>query len=239
MDRQITDQEGSKNASIIKNNIVARRYGRTNGAKIILDSIGINIINNIIFTSLSIPNYNRTGLNLKNNYQNNIFITDRNPVFDSTSGNDKANYSYNICIHKNAINWKDNNIDALNSYWLKDDTVYSLFYDNYSISNWKKETFQSIKEKCFGHILEHITDKGNPDPQYNDRDGSRNDLGPEGGPWYNPDAATTTLPIVLSSEVTPSRINKGQDTKVKISFRGTTTVSQYVASVHLNHHVTS
>ena len=38
---------------------------------------------------------------------------------------------------------------------------------------------------------------GPPDPQYNDRDGSRNDIGMFGGHNFIPDGRTTNKPIVL------------------------------------------
>ena len=44
-------------------------------------------------------------------------------------------------------------------------------------------------------------DKGPPDPQYNDRDGSRNDIGMFGGHNFIPDGRTTNKPIVLSLEM--------------------------------------
>ena len=46
-------------------------------------------------------------------------------------------------------------------------------------------------------------DKGPPDPQYNDRDGSRNDIGMFGGHNFIPDGKTTNKPIVLGLDVAP------------------------------------
>ena len=44
-------------------------------------------------------------------------------------------------------------------------------------------------------------DKGPSDPQYNDRDGSRNDIGMFGGHNFIPDGRTTNKPIVLGLDV--------------------------------------
>ena len=52
-------------------------------------------------------------------------------------------------------------------------------------------------------------DKGPPDPQYNDRDGSRNDIGMFGGHNYIPDGKTTNKPIVLGLDVAPIAVPTG------------------------------
>ena len=52
-------------------------------------------------------------------------------------------------------------------------------------------------------------DKGPPDPQYNDRDGSRNDIGMFGGHNFIPDGLTTDKPIVLGLDVAPIAVPTG------------------------------
>ena len=52
-------------------------------------------------------------------------------------------------------------------------------------------------------------DKGPPDPQYNDRDGSRNDIGMFGGHNFIPDGRTTNKPIVLDLDVAPIAVPVG------------------------------
>ena len=52
-------------------------------------------------------------------------------------------------------------------------------------------------------------DKGPPDPQYNDRDGSRNDIGMFGGHNFIPDGRTTNKPIVLGLDIAPIAVPKG------------------------------
>ena len=51
--------------------------------------------------------------------------------------------------------------------------------------------------------------KGPPDPQYNDRDGSRNDIGMFGGHNFIPDGKTTDKPIVLGLDVAPIAVPVG------------------------------
>ena len=52
-------------------------------------------------------------------------------------------------------------------------------------------------------------DKGPPDPQHNDRDGSRNDIGMFGGHNFIPDGRTTDKPIVLGLDVAPIAVPVG------------------------------
>jgi hypothetical protein len=52
-------------------------------------------------------------------------------------------------------------------------------------------------------------DAGPPDPQYNDRDGSRNDIGMFGGHNFIPDGRTTDKPIVLGLDVAPIAVPTG------------------------------
>ena len=52
-------------------------------------------------------------------------------------------------------------------------------------------------------------DAGPPDRQYNDRDGSRNDIGMFGGHNFIPDGRTTNKPIVLGLDVAPIAVPVG------------------------------
>jgi hypothetical protein len=60
-------------------------------------------------------------------------------------------------------------------------------------------------------------DAGTPDPLYKDRDGSRNDIGPSGGVYFDPDGWTTDKPVVVSFDLSPERVLEGVDTEVVIS----------------------
>jgi hypothetical protein len=64
-------------------------------------------------------------------------------------------------------------------------------------------------------------DKGPPDPQYNDRDGSRNDIGMFGGHNFIPDGRTTNKPIVLGLDVAP----------IAVPTEGTVTIESTGATV--------
>ena len=54
-----------------------------------------------------------------------------------------------------------------------------------------------------------LINSGSPLPQYNDRDGSRNDIGMFGGHNYIPDGRTTNKPIVLGLDVAPIAVPVG------------------------------
>ena len=62
-----------------------------------------------------------------------------------------------------------------------------------------------------------LIDAGHADPIYNDLDGTRNDIGPWGGPWYDPEGWTTDKPVVISFDMGPQRLQEGVDTEVTIS----------------------
>ena len=52
--------------------------------------------------------------------------------------------------------------------------------------------------------------KGPADAIYNNFDGSRNDQGAYGGHSYDPNGRTTTKPVVLSGDVSPLYVKRGQ-----------------------------
>ena len=58
---------------------------------------------------------------------------------------------------------------------------------------------------------------GTPDPRYNDRDASRNDIGPSGGAWFDPDGWTTTKPVVLSFDISSDIVLEGEQTTIDLS----------------------
>ena len=55
-----------------------------------------------------------------------------------------------------------------------------------------------------------LINAGSPLPQYNDRDGSRNDIGMFGGHNFIPDGRTTNKPIVLGLDVAPIAVPIGR-----------------------------
>ena len=57
---------------------------------------------------------------------------------------------------------------------------------------------------------------GPPDAIYNDRDGTRNDIGFTGGPLYNPGNYTNDLPIAFWLNTTPRKLIKGLQSTIRV-----------------------
>ncbi len=62
-------------------------------------------------------------------------------------------------------------------------------------------------------------DLGPPEPRFNDHDGSRNDIGKNGGHAYDSNGTTASRPIILSAELAPLTIQQGVTGTVKIKTR--------------------
>lgn len=58
---------------------------------------------------------------------------------------------------------------------------------------------------------------GTADARYNDRDGSRNDIGPSGGAWFDPDGWTTENPVVISFDLSPDQVLEGVEPEIILS----------------------
>ena len=59
-------------------------------------------------------------------------------------------------------------------------------------------------------------DAGSEDARYNDRDGSRNDIGASGGSWFDPEGWTTENPVVISFDLSAEQILQGGNQSVEI-----------------------
>jgi hypothetical protein len=68
-------------------------------------------------------------------------------------------------------------------------------------------------------------DAGNPDPRFNDIDGTRNDMGIYGGPFYDPDGRSGSKPVVLKAELDNTQFVKGDLSSVKLKAAGAATGS--------------
>ena len=60
-------------------------------------------------------------------------------------------------------------------------------------------------------------DAGIEDPIFNDLDDTRNDIGPGGGCWFDPDGWTTENPVVISYDLGPEQVLEGADPEVILS----------------------
>ncbi|MDB4446656.1 hypothetical protein OAG21_04615 [Akkermansiaceae bacterium] len=61
-----------------------------------------------------------------------------------------------------------------------------------------------------------LIDAGTQDPRYHDRDGTRNNIGPSGGSWYDPQGWTTEKPVVISFDLLPDQVLEGVNDSVTI-----------------------
>jgi hypothetical protein len=66
---------------------------------------------------------------------------------------------------------------------------------------------------------------GDPDPRYNDIDGTRNDIGIYGGPFYDPDGRAGVKPVVLNAELDNTQFVRGELSTVKLKATGAATGS--------------
>ena len=62
-------------------------------------------------------------------------------------------------------------------------------------------------------------DLGPPEPRFNDHDGSRNDIGKNGGHAYDSNGTTASRPVILSAQLAPMTIQQGVIGTVKIKTR--------------------
>ena len=62
---------------------------------------------------------------------------------------------------------------------------------------------------------------GPPDAIYNDRDGTRNDIGYTGGPLYNPANYVTDLPLAFWLDATPRKVLKGVNNTIRVDAAAT------------------
>ena len=82
--------------------------------------------------------------------------------------------------------------------------------DNLSELNASANVFVSISQEDFTpHPSSALINAGPPDAKYNDRDGTRNDIGMFGGHNYIPNGKTTDKPIVIGLDVAPTFVPTG------------------------------
>ena len=62
-----------------------------------------------------------------------------------------------------------------------------------------------------------LLDGGPPEAIYNDRDGTRNDIGYTGGPYWNPANYTNSSPMVFFLTGSPQTVFKGAQTNIQVN----------------------
>lgn len=64
---------------------------------------------------------------------------------------------------------------------------------------------------------------GDPDPRFNDIDGTRNDMGIYGGPFYDPEGRTGSKPVVMQMELDQTQFLRGDYSTLKLKAVGSAT----------------
>jgi hypothetical protein len=64
---------------------------------------------------------------------------------------------------------------------------------------------------------------GDPDPRFNDVDGTRNDMGIYGGPFYDPEGRTGSKPVVMQMELDQTQFLRGDYSTLKLKAVGSAT----------------
>ena len=64
---------------------------------------------------------------------------------------------------------------------------------------------------------------GDPDPRFNDIDGTRNDMGIYGGPFYDPEGRTGSKPVVMQMEMDQTQFLRGDYSTLKLKAVGSAT----------------
>jgi hypothetical protein len=96
----------------------------------------------------------------------------------------------------------NNNVWNINNLTRGSGSLSNSIFSDPKFVNWENGNYQlQSNSPCI--------DAGPPDPQYNDRDGSRNDIGMFGGHNFIPDGRTTNKPIVLGLDVAPIAVPTG------------------------------
>jgi hypothetical protein len=64
-----------------------------------------------------------------------------------------------------------------------------------------------------------LINAGSPDPEFKDHDGTRQDIGIKGGHHFDTNGTTSSIPVVLSGNLSPIRIQKGVTGTVNLNSR--------------------
>lgn len=64
-----------------------------------------------------------------------------------------------------------------------------------------------------------LKDKGSSEPEFKDHDGTRQDIGIKGGHHFDANGTTSSIPVVLSGNLSPIRIQKGVTGTVNLNSR--------------------
>ena len=72
-------------------------------------------------------------------------------------------------------------------------------------------------------VISPARNAGDPNPRFNDIDGTRNDMGIYGGPFYDPEGRTGSKPVVMQMELDQTQFLKGDYSTLKLKAVGSAT----------------
>jgi hypothetical protein len=212
------DLNGSSTIATVLNNLI-RRMGKEHNNDLIEKCIGIRvdsgskaeIVNNLIYdcrdSRTGGTNINcGMGIFVKIDTGTTIMGNIIKDCYDNTTNKTSGN---SMVYAPNSVNLSYNNLHGSNQVGGGVISVSAINTDSRLNSDYSLRS----DSPCIN--------KGSPDARFNDRDGSRNDIGMFGGHNFIPDGKTTNKPIVLGLDVAP----------VFVPIGGTTTIESTGATV--------
>jgi hypothetical protein len=216
--RIITDKAGDSfvlatggGRSLIRNNDLSHPssfytpYSGGGGCGVLVDNCETAIANNYIH-DLAGGAYegedDRDGVLVQNGAKKieiagNVFWGTRHPVW---SGYDNVTYRYN------------DDVEGLNRHGGGVIAEAIIAQDPLFVNKTNADYHLSGGSPCIN--------AGPPEPWFNDRDATRNDMGIFGGAAYDPDGKTTDRPITFLLQATPLTVIKGVHTNLTVSGGG-------------------
>jgi hypothetical protein len=221
---------GAGSDAIIQNSII-RNYSLSTASPIIDSCIGVLVsdsttatIQNNIIHSCNDRNFEGTEVNsgigifvrdessakISANILWDCFISYRTNNSGVVTGDTLAHLSDTTSGSHNVL-WSlvdsrpskmNSNVWNINNLTKGSGSLSNSIFSDPKFVNWENGNYQlQSNSPCIN--------AGPPDPQYNDRDGSRNDIGMFGGHNFIPDGRTTNKPIVLGLDIAPIAVPTG------------------------------
>ena len=227
-------QRGNGKAYLVANTINERNYslnGFTTWTVEALDSSKIFLKNNIIRqgsggTDYATENAVRVGSLAQLEALNNV-------IYDYTSGS-RWSTGRAFILEGSATSLISSNI----GYTIQNEFVIGPFANNsvtYNLSQTGESGGVLLQNRvnadpAFVNTTDFVLgptsparNAGDPDPRFNDIDGTRNDMGIYGGPFYDPEGRTGSKPVVMQMEMDQTQFLRGDYSTLKLKAVGSAT----------------
>ena len=155
-----------------------------------------------------------------------------NNVIYAFSGNQAGDRAFRL--DGSATNYISSNI----GYAIQDEFVYGPFANNtvtYNLSQTGEGGGVLLQNRlnadpAFVNTTDFVLgptsparNAGDPDPRFNDIDGTRNDMGIYGGPFYDPEGWSGSKPVVMQMELDQTQFLRGDYSTLKLKAVGSAT----------------